>query len=471
MMVENQDQFELQEQNNNDTKKLNSKSSESLPFLSSKTTHNSKQLTSSSNTVSYAQNQQHQFQSAISHQQIPNKSTRKCLHKSKKFLCCTVIFLAGALVGYIISYLAPMFINQNPTISSGHFESSSSSSCIPPLTKSKFYEFGVEFALGKSQNLKKFRKNEIWKLRDKENNSEMKYEVYTHTINDYNYAIAGWFKYKNMTPQALADTYFQRKLQEKWDYIGDITTLSPGEPKNLKNLPYNGSRTNPETLYVQSKLPIIQDTDKVLTRGTEMFKDEKTGKILIVSVSRDVGGSTSKIVPFRDDFTRTFSLDVAVVISSTEDPNVSEFFAYIRESTSFTVPEFIIASVVPMTIPEYFSNFYKIAKQLKTPISKKNFFSKQWADNYQDIRKWKPGLIMDPDEKEFEDCNKKETDKTRKPGVKKEETNSIFGAFTDFVKSIKVPIPEKKENGGNQNDSRIELDKINVEHELLFGDN
>ena len=72
---------------------------------------------------------------------------------------------------------------------------------------------------------------------------------------------------------------------------------------------------------MRSALPIIQDTDKVLTRGTEMFRDPKTGKSLIVSVSRDVGARTFKLVKPNKRFTRTMDLDVALVISSTDNPN------------------------------------------------------------------------------------------------------------------------------------------------------
>lgn len=403
-----------------------------------------------------------------------------CFSASLKLICYLGLFTSGILVGYIFSYVTPMFTNQNK-IPGNNGQTSPNEECIPPLTKTKFHEFGVELALGEN---KLMQRKEKWVLRDEHQDKTMDYRVYTHTIDDFNYAICGYFKFQNIRPQVLSDTYFVRKLQEKWDYIGHITTLESGAPKNLNNLPYNGSRANPEMLYVQSALPIIQDTDKVLTRGTEMFRDPKTDKILIVSVSRDVGPGTHKIVPFKDDFTRTYSLDVAVVISTSDDPNTSEFFAYIRESTTFTVPEFVIANVVPMTIPEYFSNFYKIAQQVirkevqDDEKSSKDFFDNKYMSDYTNIRDWRPAVLnnrLDPDEEKYNNCNT-EVKKSKTAEIAAnvdeepvEEASSAFAGFFGAIGSFVDSIDSSSVYNKNENStSTIKLQQFEGEKELLF---
>jgi len=403
----------------------------------------------------------------------PSKTKNSC--SSLKLFCYLGIFTFGILIGYISSYVTPMFTTQNK-IPNNNGQTNPNDECIPPLTKTKFHEFGVELALGE-KNLQQ--RKEKWVLRDEHADKTMDYRVYTHTIDDFNYAICGYFKFQNMRPQVLSDTYFVRKLQEKWDYIGHIETLESGAPKNLHNLPYNGSRADPEMLYVQSDLPIIQDTDKVLTRGTEMFRDPKTDKILIVSVSRDVGPGTYKIVPFKDDFTRTYSLDVAVVISTSDDPDTSEFFAYIRESTTFTVPDFVISSVVPLTIPEYFSNFYKIAQQVirkevkDDEKSSKDFFDKQYMPGYTNIRDWRPTFGTDPDEEKYNNCDiEVKESKTAKISSsvdeEPEEEASVFSGFLGRIGSFVDRIDPSSVYNKNENSSTIKLQQFDGEKELLF---
>jgi len=410
--------------------------------------------------------------------QKTSKTKNRCFSRSLKLICYLGLFISGILIGYTLSYVTPMFTNQNK-IPTSNGRSNPNGECIPPLTRTKFHEFGVELALGEN---KLMQRKEKWVLRDEHEDETMDYRVYTHTIDDFNYAICGYFKFQNMRPQVLADTYFVRKLQEKWDYIGHIKTLDPGAPKNLNNLPYNGSRADPEMLYVQSALPIIQDTDKVLTRGTEMFRDPKTDKILIVSVSRDVGPGTHKIVPFKDDFTRTYSLDVAVVISTSYDPNTSEFFAYIRESTTFTVPEFVIANVVPMTIPEYFSNYYKIAQQvIRNEVkddekSSKDFFDKKYMSGYTNIRDWRPTVLdngIDPDEEKYNNCNtevkeSKTSEIASSVDEKPEEGASVFSGFFGAIGSLVDNIDPSSVYKNENSTSTINLQQFDGEKELLF---
>ena len=85
-----------------------------------------------------------------------------------------------------------MFRNQNQNLLQSL--NNSNEHCIPPLTKTKFYEFGVELALGRDNLMAR---KEKWVLRDEHKDETMDYQVYISvrtrpTIFSWLTAISSW---------------------------------------------------------------------------------------------------------------------------------------------------------------------------------------------------------------------------------------------------------------------------------------
>lgn len=100
---------------------------------------------------------------------------------------------------------------------------------------------------------------------------------------------------------------------------------------------------------------------------------------------------------------------MGVVMFPGANPNDTHFYAYIRETTAYAIPEWIIAATVPMSVPQFFKTFHIKARQ----FMQENSLNKPLPTIFQPnpslphLSSWKPAgdnVKPEPDELKYIQC-------------------------------------------------------------------